>query len=50
MKKIKNIHPGDALGGIKTKNIKMIDMTKAYGVAIKSMIKEKPTCINTSGL
>ena len=29
---------------------KMIDMTKADGVAIKSMIKEKPTCINTSGL
>jgi thiamine monophosphate synthase len=39
-----------ALGGIKIKNIKMIDMTKAEGVAIQSMIKEKPTCINTSGL
>ena len=31
-----------ALGGIKIKNIKMIDMTKAEGVAIKSMIKKSP--------
>jgi thiamine monophosphate synthase len=31
-----------ALGGIKIKNIKMINVTKAVGVAIKSMIKKSP--------